>query len=433
MRSRINLQLVGDIRVRFSHNMSMRHVCRLATLGICWLLAACSEIAPTVAFEPESLALPTQAPSTAPRLSGGDGGELLLSWLEPSEFGTTLNYSRFDGGTWSEASTVVTIAQMFVNWADLPSVVPMGSDRLVAHWLQKAGDMPYAYDAVMVQSSDDGATWSEPLRVHTDGTATEHGFVSVFADGPGSGFLWLDGRNMVNEVSDDPIDSGMTLRAAFVDETGALHGEQLVDNLICDCCQTDVAIVSSGPVAAYRNRSVDEIRDIYVTRFVDGKWLPGQPVAEDGWRISGCPVNGPSISAKDHDVVVAWFSGANGRPVVKLSFSEDGGQTFATPFEVIDGTVLGRVSVVLLDDDNVAVSWLQVGDSGVGEVHVREIQPDGRRGPDHTVSYGVGSFSVPQLARTDNDLIVAWTESRDHVDQVFSVRIPIASLLAGAN
>jgi len=45
----------------------------------------------------------------------------------------------------------------------------------------------------------------------------------------------------------------------------------------------------------------------------------------------------------------------------------------------------------------------------------------------------VGSFSVPQLARTNNDLIVAWTESEDYVDQVFSVRIPIAALLDGAN
>jgi hypothetical protein len=402
------------------------------TLGTCWVLAACSEVAPVVPFEPETLALPAQVPSTAPRLSGG-GEEVVLSWLEPSEFGTNLNYSRFDNGAWSEAATVVTIAHMFINWADLPSVVPMGGDRLVAHWLQMADDMPYAYDAVSVQSGDAGTTWSDPLRVHTDGTPTEHGFVSIFADGPGSGFVWLDGRKMINEVTDDPIASGMTLRAAFIDENGTLHSEQLVDELICDCCQTDVAIAASGPVAVYRDRTIDEIRDIYVTRFVDGEWSPGRRVADDGWRISGCPVNGPSIDAKGNGVVAAWFTGANGRPVVKLSFSDDGGLTFAAPFEVIDGTVLGRVGVVLLDNGDVAVSWLQVSGGGVGEVHVRQIQSDGRRGPDHTVSYGVGSFSVPQLARTNDDLIVAWTESEDYVDQVFSVRIPIASLLDGAD
>jgi hypothetical protein len=397
---------------------------------LCVLITACSDSTPVLPFEPQALNPVTEASSTAPRLSGA-GDDLILSWLEPAEFGTTLNYSRYTDGAWSEASTVVTIADMFVNWADLPSVVPMGGQRLAAHWLQMSDDMPYAYDAVTVHSDDGGTTWSEPLRLHTDGTPTEHGFVTAFRNGPESGFVWLDGRKMINDVTDDPVGSGMTLRAAFIDENGVLHNEQLVDELICDCCQTDVAVAASGPVAVYRDRTIDEIRDIFVTRLVEGKWSNGELIAEDGWRISGCPVNGPSIDADGDDVVVAWFTGANGRPVVKLSFSDDGGQTFDTPFEVIDGNVLGRVGVVLLGNGDVAVSWLQVSDGGVGEVHIRQVRTDGQRGPNQTISYGAGSFSVPQLARSGDDLIVAWTESQDYIDQVFTVRISIASLLAG--
>jgi hypothetical protein len=430
MRSGINLPYTGDIRAHISHNVLMGSRNRLIGLASCLLFAACSESTPVVPFEPQLLAPAGEIPSTAPRLSG-DGRELVLSWLEPAEFGTTLNYARYEDGAWSEASTVVTIAQMFVNWADLPSVVPLSENRLAAHWLQETDDLPHAYDAITMQSDDNGATWSEPLRLHTDGTPTQHGFVTAFDDGSGSGYIWLDGRKMMNEVTDDPVGSSMTLRAAVVGENGTLRNEQLVDELVCDCCQTDVAVAASGPVAVYRDRTIDEIRDIFVTRLVEGKWLAGEMVAEDGWRISGCPVNGPSIDADGDNVVVAWFTGANGRPVVKLSFSDDGGETFGTPFEVVDGTVLGRVGVVLLDNGDVAVSWLQVSDGGVGEVHLRQIQSDGRRGPDQTVSYGAGSFSVPQLARFGDDLIVVWTESEDYVDQVFSVRIPVASLLAG--
>lgn len=303
---------------------------RLIGPGICLLITACSETAPIVPFEPQALPSVSDVPSTAPRLSGG-GNNLVLSWLEPGEFGTTLNFSHYKSGAWSEASTVVTIEEMFVNWADLPSVVPLGEDRLVAHWLQISDDLPHAYDAVAAQSGDGGATWSEPLHLHKDGTPTQHGFVTAFAGDPGIGFIWLDGRKNMNEVTDDPVESGMTLRAAFVDEKGTLQNEQLVDELVCDCCQTDIAVTSSGPVAVYRDRTIDEIRDVFVARFVEGKWLEGELVAEDGWRISGCPVNGPSIDANGDDVVAAWFSGANGRPVVKLSFSDDGGQTFSTP------------------------------------------------------------------------------------------------------
>jgi hypothetical protein len=250
----------------------------------------------------------------------------------------------------------------------------------------------------------------------------------MFADGASTGLIWLDGRKMVNEVTDDPLASGMTLRSAFIDEDLALHTEQLVDNLVCDCCQTDVAIATSGPIVVYRDRSVEEIRDIYVTRFVDGRWLPGQAIAEDRWRIPGCPVNGPSIAATGDTVGVAWFTGAGDRPVVKFSSSEDSGESFSEAIEVVDGSVLGRVAIVLLDDGDVAISWLQVSSGGIGEVHVRRVDATGTLGPSHIVSHGAASFSVPQLARSGDDLIFVWTESDDSVDRISSARVPIAAL-----
>jgi len=348
--------------------------------------------------------------------------------MEPGDDGTALKYASYEDGTWSEAKGVIEGQDMFVNWADTPSVKPLGDQRLAAHWLQISADLPYAYDVVYTQSVDNGVTWSEALRPHTDGTPTEHGFVSMFADGPSTGLIWLDGRKMVNEVTDDPLASGMTLRSAFIDENLALHREQLVDELICDCCQTDVAIASAGPVAVYRDRSTAEIRDIYVTRFADGGWLPGTPVAEDNWEIPGCPVNGPSIAANGKTVAVAWFTGANNRPVVKLSFSIDSGETFSAPIEVIDGSILGRVGVLLLDNNDVAVSWLQTGSDGKGDVNVRRIGKNGTVGPIHSVNDGTASFSVPQLARSGNDLIFVWTESENFVDRISSARVPIAAL-----
>jgi hypothetical protein len=401
---------------------------RLLVIGSFLLNSACSESEPVVTFEPQALTVPAQVPATGPRVSGDQNSGLILSWMEPGESGTSLQYSRFKEGAWSDASSVTEIADMFVNWADLPSVVPMPGTRLAAHWLQMSADLPYAYDVVYTQSLDDGISWSEPFRPHTDGTPTEHGFVSIFAHGPRSGLIWLDGRKTVNDVPDDPAASGMTLRAAFVDENLALHAEQVVDELICDCCQTDVAIAVSGPVAVYRDRSTSEIRDVYVTRFVDGEWLPGRPVADDQWQIPGCPVNGPSIAARGETVVIAWFSGADNRPVVRLSSSRDSGVTFSTPIEIIDGSVLGRVAVLLLDDNEVAVSWLQASGGGAGDIQVRRVGVDGTLGPIRTVSKGAASFSVPQMVRSGDDLIFVWTESADSVDRISSARVPMAAL-----
>jgi hypothetical protein len=249
----------------------------------------------------------------------------------------------------------------------------------------------------------------------------------MFSDGPRTGLVWLDGRKMVNEVTDDPVASGMTLRAAFVDENQNVEQEQLVDELICDCCQTDIADASSGPVAVYRDRSTAEIRDIYVTRYVDGQWLSGEPVASDSWEIPGCPVNGPSIVADGNFVAVAWFTGSGGRPVVKLAVSNDSGETFGEPFEVADGSVLGRVGLVYLGKGVVAVSWLQSGADGSHDVVVRKIEA-GAAGTVHTVAHNAGSFSVPQIALAGEDLIFVWTETEEFENSVHSARVAAKAL-----
>ncbi|NOR35414.1 MAG: hypothetical protein GQ577_01580 [Woeseiaceae bacterium] len=393
--------------------------------GSLFLLAGCSET--PVPFEPQLVNVPAGAPATGPRISGDETTGLVLSWMEQDDDGASLHYARLEDGTWSDASVVVDGVDMFVNWADMPSVQPLGTGRLAAHWLQMSADMTYAYDVMFAQSADDGQSWSEPIRPHSDGTETEHGFVSMFSDGNRTGLIWLDGRKMVNEVTDDPVASGMTLRAASVDENQNVEQEQLVDELICDCCQTDIAIASSGPVAVYRDRSSAEIRDIYVTRYVDGQWLTGKPVASDNWKIPGCPVNGPSIVADGSFVAVAWFTGSGGRPVVRLSVSDDSGETFGEPLDVADGSVLGRVGLVHLGKGAVAVSWLQSGADGSHDVVIRRIEA-GVAGSVHTVAHNAGSFSVPQIALAGEDLIFVWTETEEFENSVHSARVAAKAL-----
>lgn len=351
-----------------------------------------------------------------------------MSWMQKNESGATLLYSHYRDGRWAEAQTVTEGVEMFVNWADMPSVQPMGGGRLSAHWLEKSADLTYAYDVVFVQSGDNGATWTSPIRPHDDGTPTEHGFVSMFADGDRTGLVWLDGRKMVNEATGDPTATGMTLRAASIDSRSGIHNEHVVDELICDCCQTDIAMAASGPVAVYRDRSTREIRDITVTRMIDGTWQTGERINADDWEIPGCPVNGPSIVADGNFVAVAWFTGAGGRPVVKLAMSTDSGTSFSAPIEVADGRVQGRVGIAYLGDGDVAVSWLQSGADENHEVLVQRYKADGTPGEARLVTGNAGAFSVPQIARFGDDLVFAWTTTENSANHLRSARVPAAAL-----
>src|SRR6185436_10503057 len=87
-------------------------------------------------------------------------------------------------------------------------------------------------------------------------------------------------------------------------------------------------------------------------------WSSPKPVHQDNWQINGCPVNGPSVAARNHQVVVAWYTGVNNSPRVKAAFSNNTGASFESPIDVDEGDAQGRVDVVLLADGSALVCWL---------------------------------------------------------------------------
>jgi len=203
----------------------------------------------------------------------------------------------------------------------------------------------------------------------------------------------------------------MTLRYAAIDADGKLSDEVQLDERVCECCQTSAALTSEGAIAVYRDRSQTEVRDIYFARQINGSWTAPQPVHADNWAINGCPVNGPSIAADGRRVAVAWFTGANDAPRVKIAFSRDAGATFGDPVQVDDGETVGRVDVLLLPDGSALVCWLS-GNAERGAIKVRRVQSDGALGPVSVIAETDISRSsgFPRMARLGDEVHFAWTE-----------------------
>jgi hypothetical protein len=204
----------------------------------------------------------------------------------------------------------------------------------------------------------------------------------------------------------------MTLRAATIGPDGRVVGkDEEIDRRTCDCCQTDAALTADGPIVVYRDRGDDEVRDVAIARLQGGRWSAPAAVHADGWKIDACPVNGPAVAARGRNVVVAWFT-APDRPRVRVAFSADAGQTFSAPVEVASGDVLGRVDVVLLDDDRAVVSWLRQGPAGA-EILAQPFNRSAATGAavvvaDTSVQRSSG---FPQMVVAGNGLLFAWTES----------------------
>lgn len=190
-------------------------------------------------------------------------------------------FSKLVKNKWAAPKEIARGNNWFVNWADFPFIVAYKNNdqHLAAHWLQKRADGTYDYDIFISQSTNGGKKWLSPFIIHTDGIVAEHGFVTLLPTDDNKIFAtWLDGRNTKTgkENSNNHDDHGhgdaMTLRTASFDINGKLYDEAEFDNRICDCCQTTATFINGNPIVAYRDRSEEEIRDIFFTKKINDKW-----------------------------------------------------------------------------------------------------------------------------------------------------------------
>lgn len=351
----------------------------------------------------------------APHLARSSTGAW-LTWLEPStteaEPGMRLRMAAWDGEMWSAARELATGEAFFANWTDVPAVAEAVDGSLVAHWLEKLGPDTYAYGIQLTASAAGGASWRPLGLLHDDdGLPVEHGFVSWVALEEGLRAFWLDGRGM----SGDPP-GPMQLRTTRLGTAGGPEpaASTLIDDRVCECCETDAALTSDGPIVVYRDRGESEVRDVAIVRAEADGWSAPAKVAADGWQIHACPTNGPAVAADGERVAVAWFTAAGGEPRVKVAFSADAGRSFGEPV-VVDATrPFGRVGIALDAAGDAWVSWLAEVEER-GELRLRRVTPSGDLGSVDVVTETTvaRSAGVPRLLSTGDQLILVWVEDRE--------------------
>jgi hypothetical protein len=397
-----------------SSSLHTSQTLRLAAVLAAVALGGCGAKPPddAPAFRARAVAFPGAAGSAEARLTSGADGKAVLSWLEATDDGAVLRYATFDGSAFSAPREVVRGDDLMVNWADMPSVQPITADVWAAHWLRLDAEQLGAYHIATAVSNDAGVTWSQPVQLNDDSAPAEHGFVDLFAWNGAIGAFWLDGRQLAEFSFDEPDKLlGTSLRVATLDYSGNVTAREIVDELVCDCCQPHRAMTSSGPVVAYRDRTPDEIRDVVVRRHVDGAWADAVATGSEGWHIEGCPVNGPAIAAAGERVAVAWFTAAGDKPRVRFASSTDGGATFGPAVDLDGAGSFGQAGLVLADDGTAKVSWWRAAQGGGTELVLRAVAPDGSLGDARVLAHStaVQPVDVPQIVEVGDGVLVAWT------------------------
>jgi hypothetical protein len=243
-----------------------------------------------------------------------DGGE---HWMPP----TTLN---------SPDDTVTTSAE------NAPQLATHGMYAF-ALWQQRSS----SDETQLVEARSSGMGTMPPTKtLVTDKLPTDKtysGFASLAVASNGDVYaVWLDGRDNTSASTG----TFNVYLARSTDRGMTFHRNVRVATLACPCCRPSVTITADGKVyVAYRHVYGDNERDIAVAASTDHGDHFGPPVriANDRWKLFGCPESGPVAAAQGNKLLIVWYTATGGHPGIRLTVSRDGGKTFSKELFVSKG------------------------------------------------------------------------------------------------
>ncbi|MBI5382505.1 MAG: hypothetical protein HZA31_11445 [Opitutae bacterium] len=308
-------------------------------------------------------------------LARGADGALALAWIESDGDVPVGKFSWWDAARrqWGEPRTIARGAEleMTVNGALSLAVQPGGS--LAAVWTgfrRKEGRSHFC--SWWSLSTDGGATWSKPLPLAPEHTATRGAAVVALADGR---FLaaWFGYSGAKESIVEWPLCARIVGRDEPVQRVDA-HGYGASP-------LTLAAFPDGSASLAYRTRNQDGVCDPVVARFAEGVWEAPAPVGSEGWKIElGVAAGGPRLTLDGPRMAAAWITEADNEPRVLSSTSPDAGGLWTMAQRIDLGRPVACGDVLLLRDGSHYVLWNEKHGDDVSQpagVYLRRVNPYG--------------------------------------------------------
>ncbi|MEQ1763395.1 MAG: sialidase family protein [Pyrinomonadaceae bacterium] len=324
----------------------MDHVRKLLGLAVLFAAASfgCSKVAETPTAETpatDGSKVRVSRPDTEasePVIAASPNGKFFVGYVEKDADGKGDLYTRsFDApNTLGEPVRVNPQPGQVRTWyGDPPTMAVAGDGTIYVGWTAIYPDSKKGTQLFVSASRDGGATFGEPVKVHSDTAPASHGMHSL-AVAPDGRIIaaWLDERYLNAGTSQAGIDAHHTallsatptpkeetepnaeLYFSVSTDGGKTFGtDRRIDHDVCPCCKTSIAIGNDGTVyLGYRRVYEGSLRHIAVISSKDWQTFT-EPVhvSDDRWKIEACPVSGPALKIENGRLAVAWYSGGEAR------------------------------------------------------------------------------------------------------------------------
>lgn len=331
----------------------------------------------------------------------------------------------------------------------LPQLAIVG-DSMYAVWQDST---PGNFEVFFASSIDAGATFSEPVNIgNTGGPVTSP---RIAAEGSNVYVIWQDGSLGANEIFfTSSADGGTTFEEArniSNDGSSATFGQvTVVDNNallvvwqgtssgndeIYLTSSNDAGASFSDPINISNNEgsSITPQVDLSSNGTTYVTWVDSTPENLEIFFSKGIngtfaiPLNvssrevndaAPRIDASDEsDIAIIWAgaSSSEGADDIFVASSTDAGDTFSEPMNISENegsSLAPLVSRSMVDPGSIIVAWQDSTGMDFGDIFVASSTDGAQSFSDPiNVSVSPGPSFTPALARADDQVFLAWSDS----------------------
>jgi hypothetical protein len=390
--------------------------------SVCLLLALAAIPQQPVSFEAQPRAISTgRDPVVAVRASGA------LSLLKVHDKDLWLETS-FDGGD-SFAEPVR------VN--DVPGEVSSHSESSPRMALRTRSEFYVLWQSRrpgggsvlrFARSMNWGESFTKAIDVDAAGAAPSQSFYTMNVSPQGTIYVaWLDGRDRGKGREG----TSAVYLAKSTDRGVSFQPPVRVTLDTCPCCRPSISFSDEKTVhVSWRGVVDDNIRDIFLSTSTDAgaSWKKGVRVAEDNWKLNGCPHSGAATAVLGKRLFVSWTTVRDSQGQLYLAWSDDAGQTFSPRVKAADAVVDPNHSYLATAGDRLALLFQgrEAGrNQGWGPVNIfyREVNAAGALSPMQQLGNAGKSASYPVFAFEEpGRLFVTWTEPAQDGHKVILAR-----------
>ena len=375
-------------------------------------------------FEPTGRVL---GKGSYPQLGVRASGDLFLLRLKDRNL--WLQTSSDGGDSYDEGLRVNDSEEVASHAENTPLMVVRSMREFYVLWTAEDGQgHGHGHSSLRLATSTNwGRSFGKSIPVDPSGTASQSFY--TLAVGPDGAVYaaWLDGRDRGQGKSG----SSALYVAKSTNRGQSFEKSVRVALNVCPCCRPSIAFTDAKTLhVGWRGVINDDIRDIFVGTSSDGGATFSTPtrVAEDNWRINGCPHSGPSLATMDGKLFAAWRTVTGDRGRVYIASSGDNGARFSAKVEA-DASLhdANHPQLLALEGSlGLAFQAREASDQngwGKLDIYFRQVDKDGSLSTPQRLGHAAGSATYPTiLFERPDHLFVAWTEGTEDGQKVVMAR-----------